>query len=66
MSRTATLWGFAALAAAAAAYQVAGLVVGRTATLGQAVRRLTRFPAGRYLMLACWLWAGWHVLVRRS
>lgn len=66
MSRTATLWGYAVLAVAAAAYQVAGVLLGRTATLGQALRRVTRVPAGRAVLLAWWLWAGWHTFVRWS
>ena len=66
MSRAATLWGYALLALAAVAYQAAGLLLGRTATLGQALRRVTRVPAGRVLLLAGWLWAGWHTFVRWS
>jgi hypothetical protein len=66
MSRAATLWGYALLAVAVVAYQVAGVVLGRTATLGQALRRVTRVPAGRAVLLACWLWAGWHTFVRWS
>lgn len=66
MSRAATLWGYAVLALAVVACQVAGLLLGRTATLGQALRRVTRFPAGRVLLLAGWLWAGWHTFVRWS
>jgi hypothetical protein len=66
MSRTVTLWGYAVLAVAAVAYQVAGLVLRRTATLGQALTRVTRVRAGRLLLLAAWLWAGWHTFVRRS
>jgi hypothetical protein len=66
MSRAATLWGYAALALAVVAYQAAGLVLGRTATLGQVLRSITRVPAGRFLLLAGWLWAGWHTFVRWS
>ena len=66
MSRAATVWGYAVLALAVVAYQVAGLVLGRTATLGQALRRVTRVPAGRFVLLAGWLWAGWHTFVRWS
>jgi len=66
MSRAATLWGYALLALAIVAYQVAGLVLGRTATLGQALRRVARVPAGRFVLLAGWLWAGWHTFVRWS
>lgn len=66
MSRAATLWGYAVLALAVVAYQAAGLVLGRTATLGQVLHRVTRVPAGRFLLLAGWLWAGWHTFVRWS
>jgi hypothetical protein len=64
MSRTATLWGYAILAGAAVAYQATGLLLHRTATFGQALRRLTRIPAARPLVLAAWLWFGWHTFVR--
>ncbi len=65
MTRTATIWGYAVLAIAAAAYQVAGLVFRRTATLGQAVRTLKQtFPAARPLLLVGWLWLGWHTFIR--
>jgi hypothetical protein len=66
MSRGITLWGYAVLVVVALVYQVAGLVLRRTATLGQAITRVTRFRAGRLLVLATWLWAGWHTFVRRS
>lgn len=66
MTRTVTLWGYALLAMIAVAYQAAGLLLRRTATLGQALRSLTRFPAARPLLLAAWLWLGWHTFVRGS
>lgn len=66
MNRAVTLWGYAVVAVAAAAYQVAGVVLGRTATLGEALRRVTKVRAGRFLLLAAWLWVGWHTFVRRS
>ena len=66
MTRAATLWGYALLALAVVAYQMAGVILGRTATLGQALRRVTRVPAGRTVLLAGWLWAGWHTFVRWS
>ena len=66
MSRAATLWGYALLAIAVVAYQLAGVMLGRTATVGQALRRVTRVPAGRAVLLAGWLWAGWHTFVRWS
>ena len=64
MSRAITLWGYALLAVAVVAYQLAGLALGRTATLAQALRRVTRVPAGRFVLLGGWLWAGWHTFVR--
>ncbi len=66
MSRAVTLWGYAVLAVAALAYQVVGLAVRRTATLGQALTRVMRPRAGRVLVLSAWLWTGWHLFVRRS
>jgi hypothetical protein len=66
MSRAVTLWGYAVLAVAGVAYEVAGLVFRRTATLGQALIRVTRVRAARLLLLAGWLWAGWHTFVRRG
>ena len=66
MSRTVTLWGYGLLAVAALAYQLAGVMLRRTATLGQALRRVTRVPVGRVVLLASWLWAGWHTFVRWS
>jgi len=64
MSRTVTIWGYAVLAIAALAYQVAGLLLRRTATLGQAVRTLKQRRAARPLLLVGWLWLGWHTFVR--
>jgi uncharacterized protein DUF6186 len=64
MTRAVTLWGYAVLAGAGVAYQVAGLVLGRTATLEQALDRLRRVRAGRFLLLSGWLWVGWHTFVR--
>lgn len=66
MNRAVTLWGYAVLAIAAFAAQVASVLLRRTATLGQALTRLTTVRAGRFLLLAAWLWAGWHTFVRRS
>ena len=66
MNRAVTLWGYAVVAVIAAAYQVAGVVLGRTATLGEALSRVTKVRAGRCLLLAAWLWVGWHTFVRRS
>ena len=64
MSRAVTLWGYAVLALAAAAYQAAGLLRRKTVTFGQAVRRLKAIPGARPLLLAGWLWLGWHTFIR--
>jgi hypothetical protein len=66
MSRTVTLWGYALLAVAAVAYQAAGLLRRRTATVGQAVGRLKAIPGARPLLLAGWLWLGWHTFIRAT
>lgn len=64
MTRTLTLAGYALLAAALVACQVVALVTGRIPTIGQAASRLARRPLGRWLLLAGWLWIGWHLFVR--
>jgi hypothetical protein len=33
--------------------------------LSDAVRVIMRYPAGRWVLFAVWLWAGWRVFVRR-
>ena len=38
----------------------------RTATLGQALSQATKARAAQFLLLAAWLWVGWHIFVRRS
>lgn len=64
MSRAVTLAGYAVIAAAMVACQVAALAGRRRATLGDAVAAATARPAGRLVVLAAWLWVGWHVFVR--
>ena len=66
MSRTVTLWGYAVLGLAAITCQGFGLLTGRVATVGQAMRSLTRRREGRVVLLAAWLWLGWHTFVRGS
>ena len=66
MTRTVTLWGFTLLAVASLVYQAAGLLLGQTATLGEVLTALTRRRTGRVLLLAAWLWLGWHTFVRGS
>jgi hypothetical protein len=64
MSRTVTLAGFVVLAVAIIAFQALGLLRRRSATLGQAIATLARTRPGRPLLLAAWLWWGWHLFVR--
>lgn len=64
MTRTLTVWGYAVLAAVAVVYQVAGLLLRRTATVGEAVSGLKTLPGARPLLFVGWLWLGWHTFVR--
>ncbi len=64
MSRTTTLAGYAVLAAALVACQVVALVTRRIPTIGQVASAVARRPVGRWLLLAGWLWIGWHLFVR--
>jgi hypothetical protein len=64
VSRNVTLAGYAVLAVAALAYELAARRWRRTPTLAEAVEWVTRWPAARALLLAGWLWVGWHVFVR--
>lgn len=71
MSRSLTLAGWVVLAVAAVALQLlavgAGARRGRGAVpFGRAVDAAVARPAGRLLVLAGWLWLGWHVFVRSS
>jgi hypothetical protein len=63
MSRTVTLAGFAVLALVAVGLEVAARR-GRGATFAAAVGRLVRRRPVRLLVLAGWLWLGWHLFVR--
>jgi hypothetical protein len=64
MTRNLTLAGYAVLATAGLAYELAGRLRHRTPTLGQAMLILTRRPVPRALVLLGWLWLGWHLFVR--
>ena len=64
MSRTITLAGYCLIAAALAGLQVASLVSGRMPTIGQVASIIARRRSGRWLLLAGWLWVGWHLFVR--
>ncbi|CAN5843539.1 hypothetical protein BH23ACT12_BH23ACT12_13780 [soil metagenome] len=64
MSREVFLTGYLLLAAAAAGLELAARATGRIPTLGDAVSAINRFRAGRWMLAALWLWAGWHLFVR--
>lgn len=64
MSRTTTLLGYVVIGVAIVGYQLAGLVWRRTPTLAEAVLLVTRREWARWLLLAFWLWVGWHLFVR--
>ncbi len=66
MSRTITLAGYAMAALLLAGLQVASVASRRFPSIGQAAAVVTRRRAGRYLVLAGWLWLGWHLFVRSS
>ena len=60
------LVGYAVLFGALLAWQAVGLL--RPAddwpTLSELLRKVTRNTAGRWILFASWLWAGWHLFVR--
>jgi hypothetical protein len=64
MTRAVTLAGYAVLAGAIVGVQVAALRGADVATVGTVVRALTRRWPARSLLLAGWLWLGWHLFVR--
>ena len=66
MTRSATLAGFVVLAVAIAGVHLAALRGADVATIGAVVRALTRRRAARWLLLAGWLWLGWHLFVRAN
>lgn len=67
MSRAVTLAGYVVIVGAIVAYQVAGLIWRRTPTLGRALATvLSRWRSARWLVLAGWLWLGWHLFVRST
>lgn len=66
MSRTVTLVGYCVIAAALLACQVASRVSCHIPSIGQFVSLVASRRAGRWLLLAGWLWMGWHLFVRTS
>lgn len=64
MTRLVTLLGYAIVAACALGLEGAARWSGRFATFGNALSvALRRWPF-RVVLLASWLWLGWHLFVR--
>lgn len=64
MSREITVIGYLFLAVAVAGMELAARLTGRLPTLGDAVGAANCSRAGRWLLIAAWIWAGWHFFVR--
>lgn len=64
MTRTLTLAGYAVLLAAMVALEAVARRSGRVGTLGSALEGLRATPPARLVVLAGWLWLGWHLFVR--
>jgi len=64
MNRPVTLAGYALIAVAMVVVQVIALRTGRLPTFRQAVGAVLAYRSWRLLVLAGWLWLGWHVFVR--
>ncbi len=58
------LASYAVLIGGMAAMHAAGRLTGRVPTLGALLRRVAGHPAGRCVLVASWLWLGWHLFVR--
>jgi len=64
MTRSVTLAGYAALAAMMIACETVARRTGRFATIERMTSALAARRAVRLLVLAAWLWLGWHLFVR--
>jgi len=64
VSRELTVIVYLALAVVAAGMELAARLTGRFTTLGNAVGAANRSRAGRWLLIAAWIWVGWHFFVR--
>jgi hypothetical protein len=63
MSRSLTLLGYALLVVAAIGIEVAARRRS-SGTLGDALTRTLGWRPARFVLLAAWLWLGWHLFVR--
>lgn len=64
MSRTTTLAGYYVIAALLLGCQLTSLWSGRMPSIGQVVSSIASRRPGRWLLMAGWLWVGWHLFVR--
>jgi hypothetical protein len=64
MTRTLTLAGYIVIVLAIVANEVAARRRDDAATLADAVAAFARTRIGKWVMLAGWLWLGWHLFVR--
>ena len=64
MSRTTTLIGYCLIAGALVGCQLASVISRRMPSIGQVASLIASRWAGRWLLLAGWLWVGWHLFVR--
>jgi Family of unknown function (DUF6186) len=65
-ARALILAGYVVVAAGALALEVSARRGGTTATFGAALGTMLKHRPARLLMLAGWLWLGWHIFVRVS
>jgi len=64
-ARTLTVIGFAVIIAGLVVLEILGRrKIGRIPTLGEWMGFVMRRPTGRALILAGWLWLGWHYFAR--
>ena len=63
MSRPVTLLGYALLVAVAIGLEVVARRRG-SGTFGDALTLTLRWPPARLVLMAAWLWLGWHLFVR--
>ncbi len=64
MTRLVTLLGYGLIVACALGLELAARRSGRLATFGQALDLILRRWPFRLVLLAGWLWLGWHLFVR--
>lgn len=63
--RAITVTGFIAIIAALVVLEIlARRKIGRIPTIGEGLGFVMRRPLGRVLILAGWLWLGWHYFAR--